>query len=222
MDSVKFHFPLQFYNRFIHQFWKNSNTGISWLSTSSAEPAFSKPCPCLSPSDHRCGEEEERGKQTWGGRRPAGHTRHGGHPTEEPILSQGSYGNLQCLKISPNMLTSKHTCKIQRTRLCQGLTEAYPNWRPNPRHAGSLPPSRLEMGRPVMCNLVFFHSQNLFSPSERCVDLSTDSSRFSQLLFTDETTSLAPRCLQTRAENQSDTPFSSLSFANTWSSVLQY
>lgn len=66
MDSVKFHFPLQFYNRLIHQFWKNINTGISWLSTSSAEPAFSKPCPCRSASDHRCCEEEERGRQNRG------------------------------------------------------------------------------------------------------------------------------------------------------------
>lgn len=121
--------------------------------------------------------------ETTGGRgRPAGHTQHGGHPTEEPLLSQGSYGNLHCLKISPNMLTSKHTRKIQRTRLCQGLTEAYPNSRPNPRHAGSLPPSRLEMGRPVMCNF-FCHSRNLFCPSERCVDLSTDSSCFLPVTF---------------------------------------
>lgn len=47
----KFHFPLQFYNRLIHQFWKNINTGISWLSTSSAEPALPKSCPCLSASN---------------------------------------------------------------------------------------------------------------------------------------------------------------------------
>lgn len=47
----KFHFPLQFYNRLIHQFWKNINTGISWLSTSFAEPALPKSCPCLSASN---------------------------------------------------------------------------------------------------------------------------------------------------------------------------
>lgn len=66
------------------------------------------------------------GGRRGGGERPAGHTRHRGHPIQELHLSPGSYGSLRCLKICPNTLPSedKHTQKLQRTRLCQGLTEA--------------------------------------------------------------------------------------------------
>lgn len=69
------------------------------------------------------------GGRTGVGEGPGGHTQHRGPPTEEPLLSQGSYSNLQCPKICPNTLTSKETQtqKLQRTRLCQGLTEVYPN-----------------------------------------------------------------------------------------------
>lgn len=127
MDSVNFHFPLQFCNRLIHQFWKNINSGISWLSTSSAEPAFSKPCP-LPLSIHRFCEDEEKREANQGWREASRahltwgppHRGAASFPGElwQPTVPEGlpKHGYFQ---------RKPHT--QNRTRFYQGLSEAYPS-----------------------------------------------------------------------------------------------
>lgn len=192
MDSVKFHFPLQFYNHLIHQFWKNIKTGISWLSTSSAEPAFSKPCPCLSASNHRGCKEEERGRKNGGWREASG-----AHPAPEPPHRGATSfpGELQQLMVPEDLpkyadlKRNTHT-KIIKNKSVSGINCGLPKLRPNPRHAGLLPPSRQEMARPVMCNLVLdsqslFNLQNLFFPPLKYVWISPFTQAISLLPFTD-------------------------------------
>lgn len=118
----KFHFPLQFYNRLIHQFWKNINTGISWLSTSSAEPALPKSCPCLSASNQP--------QALWGrGEREAELEVEGcqqGTSSTGPHHRATAYipVELWWLTVPKFALSRKKTCKLPRTRLRQRSPEA--------------------------------------------------------------------------------------------------
>lgn len=70
---------------------------------------FQSPVPASQHPTTEAARKRRGAGRMGGGERPAGHTQHRSHLTEEPLLSQGSCSNLWCLKICPNMLTSKET-----------------------------------------------------------------------------------------------------------------
>lgn len=166
----KFHFPLQFYNRLIHQFWKNINTGISWLSTSSAEPALPKSCPCLSASNQP--------QVLWGrGEREAELEVEGcqqGTSSTGPHHRATAYipVELWWLTVPKFALSRKKTCKLPRTRLRQRSPEANA-WLlltlNQITHARGCLPGWMWPGQ--RCATFFQYIEPFLSPFESCVDL---------------------------------------------------
>lgn len=165
------------------------------------------------PTNHRRSEEEERGRQSWRWKDASKAHATRGHTTGQWPMSPCSCDDLRCINMPSE---EKHTQIIQNKAAAEITWSQHVTLTHNqPDHTRSWLPSRLEVARSVMCNLLPIHRTISLPLWKLCRSLFWYKPFLPHYLSqTLQTTSLAPKTCRSEPKSSAMLLWIPFSFSN--------